>query len=111
KKAKILKINTYHLQQFAYRIGKLKSIPEGAGTLLDNCLITYGSGNSDGNRHTHHDLPILLAGKGGGSLKTGRHIRYPKETPVNNLWLAMLDRAGVPTESLGDSTGVLAGLS
>jgi hypothetical protein len=74
-------------------------------------MVAYGSGNSDGNRHTHHDLPILLAGKGGGSLKTGRHIRYPKDTPVNNLWLAMLDRMGAHTEQLGDSTGLLAGLS
>jgi Protein of unknown function (DUF1552) len=111
KIAKVRTINTYHIQQFAYFLGKLKSIPEVEGSLLDNCLIAYGSGNSDGNRHTHENLPILLAGKGGGSLKTGRHIRYPRETPVNNLWLAMLDRMGAPTESLGDSTGVLQGLS
>ena len=62
-------------------------------------MIAYGSGNSDGNRHTHENLPILLAGKGGGTLKTGRHVRYPQETPVNNLWLAMLDRMGAPTET------------
>ncbi len=111
KIAKVRTINTYHIQQFAYLLGKLKSIPDGEGNLLDNCIIAYGSGNSDGNRHTHENLPILLAGKGGGSLKTGRHIRYPRETPVNNLWLAMLDRMGAPTESLGDSTGVLTGLS
>ena len=97
--------------QFAYLIGKLKSVPEGDGTLLDNCMVTYGSGNSDGNRHTHHDLPVLLAGKGGGSLKTGRHVRYTRETPLNNLWLAMLDRMGARTEKLGDSTGLLEGLS
>ena len=107
KIAKVRTINTFHIQQFAYLLGKLKSIPEGEGTLLDNCMIAYGSGNSDGNRHTHENLPVLLAGKGGGSLKTGRHIRYPRETPVNNLWLAMLDRMGAPTESLGDSTGLL----
>ena len=111
KIAKVRTINTYHIQQFAYFLDKLKSIREGDGTLLDNCMIAYGSGNSDGNRHTHDNLPILLAGKGGGSLKTGRHIRYPKETPVNNLWLAMLDRIGAHTESLGDSTGILQGLS
>ena len=74
KIAKVRAINTYHIQQFAYLLGKLKSIPEGDGTVLDNCMITYGSGNSDGNRHTHENLPILVAGKGGGSLKTGRHI-------------------------------------
>jgi hypothetical protein len=111
KIAKVRTINTYHIRQFAYLLDKLKSIREGEGTLLDNCMIAYGSGNSDGNRHTHENLPVLLAGKGGGSLKTGRHIRYPRETPVNNLWLAMLDRMGVPTEKLGDSTGVLPGLS
>src|SRR5262249_49690885 len=111
KKEKVRKINTYHIEQFAYLLGKLKAIPEGDGTLLDQCMIAYGSGNSDGNRHNHDDLPILLAGKGGGSLKTGRHLRFPRETPVNNLWLSMLDRMGVPTESLGDSTGKLPGLS
>jgi hypothetical protein len=111
KMEKVRSINTYHIQQLAYLLGKLKAIPEGDSTLLDNCMIAYGSGNSDGNRHTHDNLPILLAGKGGGSLKTGRHIRYPKETPVNNLWLAMLDRMNVPTEKLGDSTGKLEGLS
>ncbi len=109
--SKVRKINTYHVQQFAYLIGKLKSVPEGAGTLLDSCMITYGSGNSDGNRHTHHELPILLAGQGGGSVKTGRHLRYPRETPVNNLWLAMLDRMGAHADKLGDSTGLLEGLS
>ena len=110
KIAKIRTINTFHIEQFAYLLGKLKAIPEGDGTLLDNCMIAYGSGNSDGNRHNHDNLPILLAGKGGGTLKTGRHVRYPKETPLNNLWLAMLDRMGAPTEQLGDSTGVLEGL-
>jgi hypothetical protein len=111
KIAKVRTINIYHMEQFAYFLGRLKSVKEGDGTLLDHCMIAYGSGNSDGNRHTHEDLPVLLAGKGGGSLKTGRHLRYPAETPVNNLWLAMLDRMGAPTESLGDSTGVLKGLS
>jgi hypothetical protein len=109
--AKVRKINTYHVEQFAYLVGKLKAVPEGDGTLLDNCMVAYGSALGDGNRHTHHDLPVLLAGKGGGSLKTGRHVRYPKETPLNNLWLAMLDRMGAPTAQLGDSTGVLEGLS
>ena len=61
----------------------------------------------DGNAHEHGDLPVLLAGKGGGTIRTGRHLRYPSETPINNLWLAMLDRFGCPTDRLGDSTGVL----
>ncbi|HND51169.1 MAG TPA: DUF1552 domain-containing protein [Pirellulaceae bacterium] len=111
KKAKIREINKFHVTQLAYLLGKLKSIPEGDGSLLDHCLIAYGSGNSDGNAHNHDDLPILLAGRGGGTIKTGRHIRYAKETPLNNLWLAMLDRANVQVPFLGDSTGVLSGLN
>ncbi|MCE9604112.1 MAG: DUF1552 domain-containing protein [Planctomycetia bacterium] len=110
KKEKIRKIDRFNTSQFAYLLGKLKSVREGNGTLLDNCLLAYGSGNSDGNRHNHNDLPILLAGGGGGTVKTGRHIRYPDETPLNNLWMAMLDRVDVDVPFLGDSTGVLQGL-
>ncbi|HLY12384.1 MAG TPA: DUF1552 domain-containing protein [Planctomycetota bacterium] len=108
KKAKIAKINTFHVTQLAYILGRLKAVKEGDGTLLDHCLIAYGSGNSDGNAHNHDNLPVLLAGKGDGSLKQGRHLRFPKETPVNNLWLALLQRMGVKVTSLGDSSGVLA---
>jgi hypothetical protein len=108
---KVCKINKFHVEQFAYLIDKLKSVPEGEGTLLDNCMIAYGSAIEDGNRHTHGNLPILLAGKGGGSLKTGRHLRYPRETPVTNLWLALLDRLGAHSDKLGDSTGLLEGLA
>ncbi len=111
KKAKISDINTFHTRQFAYLLEKMDSVSEGDGTLLDNSMVVYGSGNSDGNRHNHDDLPILLAGGGGGSLETGRHVRYPDETPLNDLWLAMLDRMGVDAAKLGDSSGVLAGLS
>ncbi|MFO0825564.1 MAG: hypothetical protein U0792_20990 [Gemmataceae bacterium] len=74
-------------------------------------MVAYGSGNSDGNAHNHDDLPILLAGKGCGTIKPGRHIRYPKETPLNNLWLAMLDRMEMKVDHHGDGTGKLAGLS
>jgi hypothetical protein len=109
--AKITLINTYHMQQFAYLIGKLKSVKEGEGSLLDNCMVAYGSAIGDGNRHNHDDLPVLLAGRGGGSLTPGRHIRIDRETPLNNLWLAMLERMAAPTKQLGDSTGVLGGLS
>ena len=110
KIAKVRTINTFHVRQFAYLVGKLKAIPEGSGSLLDSCMVAYGSGNSDGNRHSHDNVPLLLAGKGGGSLKTGRHVRYPRETPLNNLWLAMLERMGAPVPQLGDSTGRLQGL-
>ncbi|HWG42350.1 MAG TPA: DUF1552 domain-containing protein [Gemmataceae bacterium] len=110
KKAKVQKINQFHIEQVAYLLGKLKSIKEGNATLLDNCMLVYGSGISDGNRHNHNDLPILVAGKGGGTLKTGRHIRYAKETPLMNLYLNMLDRLDIHVDSFGDSKGRLASL-
>lgn len=110
KLAKKGMIDTFHVSQFAYLVNKLQAIKEGGGTLLDNCMIVYGGGISDGNAHNHNNLPVLLAGKAGGKLKHGRHIRYPDQTPMNNLHLSMLDRMGVPVESLGDSTGKLATL-
>lgn len=108
---KIRKINTYHVEQFAYFIDKLSKTPDGDGTLLDSSMIIYGSGIADGNRHTHHDLPVLLAGGGNGTLKSGRHVKYASETPMANLFLSMLDLAGAPTEMLGDSKGKLNHLS
>jgi hypothetical protein len=110
KKAKIARINRFHVTQFAYLLQRLKSVREGEGHLLDNCMVVYGSGISDGNAHTHHDLPVILAGRGGGTLRPGRHVRFPKDTPMANLYLSMLERMGVSTERLGDSTGVLNGL-
>ena len=74
-------------------------------------MIAYGSGIGDGNRHTHDDLPVLLAGRAAARSRPAATSAYPKETPLNNLWLAMLDRMGAPTEQLGDSTGVLPGLA
>ena len=111
KKGKIAKINRFHATQFAYFIDKLKSIKEGEGSLLDNCMIVYGSGLGDGNRHNHDNLPVLLAGRGGGTIQSGRHIQFERETPMTNLFLTMLDRVGAPTERLGDSTGLLPQLS
>ena len=111
KQAKIAKINRFHIEQFAYLLGRLQSIREGDGTLLDNCMIVYGSGISDGNKHNHEDLPILLAGRGGGTIDSGRHVRYPNETPLSNLYLSLLDRVGVSVESHGDSTERLDGLN
>ncbi len=111
KLAKIAKINRFQVQQFSYLLQKMKSIREGDRTLLDNSMIVYGSGLSDGNRHNHDNLPILLAGSGGGTIETGRHVRYDLETPVCNLFMSMLDRMGVDTPFIGDSTGRLQGLS
>ncbi len=111
KKERIREINKFHTTQLAYLLTKLKSIPEGDGTLLDHSMIAYGSGNSDGNAHNHDDLPILLAGRGCGTLNPGRHLRFGKETPLNNLWMSMLDRMQVNVDTLGDATGKLAGLA
>ena len=111
KKAKIQDINIFHTTQLAYFLNRLKSVKEGDGTLLDHSMIVYGSGNGDGNRHNHDDLPILLAGKGCGTIRQGRHIVYPKETPLNNLWVSMLNRMDIRDVQLGDSTGELKKLS
>ncbi len=110
KLEKIGAINRFHVEQFAYLLGRLKEAREGDGTLLDRCMIAYGSGISDGNSHRHGDLPILLAGGGGGTLKPGRHIRLPEETPLTNLHLSLLARMGVAAGSFGDSTGTLEAL-
>ena len=107
---KVAQINQYHIDMFGRFLGKLKSTQDGEGTLLDNSLVVYGSGISDGNRHTHENLPILVAGRGGGSIKSGRHIAYDSETPVANLYMTLLDRAGVHPGSIGNSTGKLVQL-
>jgi hypothetical protein len=111
KHEKISEINRFHIEQFAYFIERLKAIDEGHGTILDNSMILYGSGISDGNRHNHDDLPVLLAGRGGGTVDSGRHIRYELETPLTNLYVSLLDRMNVPVEVVGDSTGRLDGLT
>jgi hypothetical protein len=110
KHAKIRQINRFHVQQLAYLLERLRSIREGDGTLLDHSMIVYGSGLSDGNRHNNENLPVLLAGRGGGSVDPGRHIRVPRETPMNNLFLSMLDAMGAKADFIGDSTGPLRGL-
>jgi hypothetical protein len=107
----ISQINRLHVSQFAYFLEKLKNIREGDGTLLDNCMIVYGSGISDGNAHNHDHLPIIMAGRGGGTIQTGRHLNFGHETPLNNLYVSMLDRMGVPAEKVGDSTGKLVELA
>lgn len=108
---KVTQINCLHAELFAYFLKKLKSTSDGDGSLLDHSMIVYGSGLSDGNRHSHEDLPVLLAGRGDGSLKPGRHIVYTSGTPITNLYLALLDRVGVHPEKLGDSTGKIEQLT
>jgi hypothetical protein len=107
---KVAQINTYHVQQFATWITRLKAIKEGDSTLLDNSMIVYGAGLSDGNRHTHEDLPTLIAGRGGKQIKSGQRIVYRRETPIANLYLTMMDRMGVRADHFGDATGRLEGL-
>jgi hypothetical protein len=108
---KVTQINCFHVKQYAYLLNKLKSIPDGDGTLLDHSMICYGSGLSDGNGHLHHNLPLVIAGRGAGTVKPGRYVRYADETPMTNLFVAMLDRMSVKVESFGDSNGELGYLT
>lgn len=111
KIAKVIEINRYHVKQFAYLVQKFRATPDGDGTLLDHVMVSYGSGLSDGNAHDHANLPLVVAGRGCGTLKPGRYVRHPNETPMANLFIAMLDRMSVPVERLGDSSGQLGYLS
>ncbi|MEO8131188.1 MAG: DUF1552 domain-containing protein [Bryobacteraceae bacterium] len=108
--AKVTQINEYHVKNFAAWIERLKTIPEGDGRLLDNLVLVYGASLNDGNRHIHDDLPTILVGQGGGTIKTGRRMVFRKETPFCNLHLSLMDRMGVQRESFGDSSGRLPGL-
>jgi Protein of unknown function (DUF1552) len=98
-------LNAYHVSLFGYFLEKLRATPDGDGTLLDHSLVLYGSGMSDGNQHNHTDLPIIVAGGASGRLKGGRHLRHPKNTPMANLLVAILDTLEIPTDKFGDSTG------
>jgi len=103
----IAKIDKYLVERFGYFLQKLKSTSEGESNLLHNSMILYGSAISDGNRHNHDDLPIILAGRGGGTIDSGRYVLLPEETPLNDLFLSMADRMGAKLDSLGDSKGML----
>ena len=108
--AKIRRINRFHVERLATFLRGLKDTVDAEGSLLDSCMIVYGSGISDGDRHDHHDLPILVAGRGGGALRPGRHVRYAKNTPLNDLHLALLEKLGAGATELGDGRGPLGGL-
>jgi hypothetical protein len=105
--AKLTRIQTYHMSLFAHFIDKLRATRDGDGSLLDHSLIVYGGGIADSNRHTHERLPVLVLGKGNGSLSTGKHVNLRVDTPVTNLHLALLERCQVRPDRLGDSTGPL----
>ncbi len=105
------RINVWHLQQFAYMLDRMKAIREGDATLLENSMLLFGAGMHDGNAHNPRNLPIVLAGRGGGTLATGRNLTYAKNTPLTNLYVGLLNRAGTPVGEFSDSTGELEGLS
>lgn len=105
------KINVWHVAQYAYLLDRLRSIKEGEGTVLDNTMVMFGAGMRDGNAHSPYNLPILLGGRAGGALATGRHLVYEKNTPLCNLYHGMLVRMGIPLTRFGDSSGELSGLS
>lgn len=108
KLAKIAKIDTFYVDQMAYFLRRLKETKDVDGkTLLDNSMIVYAGGLSDGDRHNHDDLPVIVAGHGGGRLTPGRHVRLPKKTPMTNLYVRMLDELGVTVDHFGDSSGKL----
>jgi hypothetical protein len=111
KQEKYQKINQWHVAQYAYFLEKLRGYKEGEGNVLDNSMILFGAGMSDGNAHSPHNLPLVLAGRGGGTLATGRHLAYEKDHPMANLHLSLLNRMGVNRERFADSTGELKGLN
>jgi hypothetical protein len=111
KLAKLAKINAYHASLFAYYLDKLRSTPDGDGSLLDHLLILYGCGISDGNSHSLENLPVLLAGGACGALRGGQHLRFPGTTPMSNLHVSLLNKLDLPVEKFGRSDGELSELS
>ena len=100
-------INRYHVQMLAYFLDKLKSTPDGDGTLLDHSLVLYGSSMSNGNQHDHDPLPVIVAGGASGQMDGGRHMQYAPHTPMSNLLLSVLAKLGIDQQTHGDSTGKL----
>jgi hypothetical protein len=99
------KINTYHVSLFAGFLEKLRNSPDGDGSILDHSMILYGSGMSNGNVHSHDILPAVIVGGAAGQLRGNRHVKAPLMTPLANVLVSLLDKAGVPTDHLGDSSG------
>ena len=103
-------INVWHIQQYAYLLEKLAGMQEREATVLDNSMILYGSGLRDGNSHNPHNLPILVAGSGGGKIATGQHLQYGQDTPLANLYAGLLNAFDAKTHSFADSTEILPGM-
>jgi len=108
KIARLVKIQHYHMEVFKGFLDRLAKTPDGDGTLLDHSILLYGGNMSNSNLHNHVDLPLAVFGGGNGKLKGGRHLRYKEDTPLANLLVTLLDRAGVPTEGIGNSDGILS---
>ena len=108
KKDRLVKIQTYHSQVFAKFLDKLAKMPDGDGSVLDHSILLYGSNMSNSNAHDEYPLPTIVVGGGAGKLKGNQHLRYPDKTPLANLLQTLLDRAGVPVEKFGDSTGLFS---
>ncbi len=111
KKSKLAKINTYHIRTLGYFLEKLRTTKDGDGSLLDHSVVLYGAGLSDANMHRHDDLPVLLAGGGGGKIKGGRHIRFAENTPMPRLYGTLLDTIGMPVDAMSTNTGKMEPLS
>ena len=110
KLAQYQRINRWHVEQYAYLIKRMQAVREGEGTLLDHSVVMFGSGLRDGNSHNPHNLLIILAGNAGGAIQTGRHLRFSRDTPLANLYVAMLNAFGRPTERFADSVEPLKGI-
>ena len=108
KLEKAAKINRYHIDLLAGFAAKLRATADGDGSLLDHSMIMQGAGLSNSDQHSHIDLPLVVVGGGAGRLKGGRHLRFPKDTPMNNLHMSLLEKVGVHVEKFGDATGKLA---
>jgi hypothetical protein len=102
---KVLQINIFHTRLYRYFLDRLRSVPDGDGSLLDHSLLVYGSALSDGNMHLYKDLPVLVVAGVGAGIQGDRHVKYPENTPIANLYLTLLDKLGIHLESFGDSTG------
>ena len=106
--AQLTRIQTFHVSLWSYLLEKLRATPDGDGNLLDHSLLLYGGAMSNSNVHNHSPLPIVVAGGAAGRMKGGRHLKYPENTPMANLLMTILDKAGIPQDSVGDSTGALS---
>jgi hypothetical protein len=110
KMAGCARINRYHVEMTSYLLERLQSTADGDGCLLDHTTLIHGSGMSDGSRHNHNNVPIVVVGGQSNQIKGGRHLQFPPETPLANLHVTVLNKLGIPTERLGDSTGELSGV-